>query len=147
MAADYKDWIPCFPDQLGGFKATSKGDGVNMNSDGNAMSMFNKTYGSDTKGISVNVSHVQKKSDQGEDEKPQPSTVMDTEALLMKTVKIQGFVAVYQFMKDEKIATITVILKKNTTVMLATTDGIAKGEEHDIGLFDKIDLKKIYASL
>jgi len=144
-AADYKDWIPCFPDHLDGLKAESKGAGMNMNSNGGSMSTFNISYGSGDKGISINITHSQKDPDQAENKKPEPPVEMEMGGVLMKTVKIQGFDAFYQYVKDEHIATISLRFKTNTTFIL--TSSIAKGEKHDIGLFSNIDLKRIYASL
>jgi hypothetical protein len=145
-AADYKDWLPHIPDKLGGLKATSEGDGMNMSSGGSAMSTLNKTYGSGNKEINISISYLHDSKRQTQALEPVEQMSMEMGGMVMKTIKIQGFDAVYQYIKAEKNSLITVNLKADATFILASSGIGAKGEKYYIGLFENINLKKIYAS-
>lgn len=146
-SADYKDWLPHLPDTLAGLKAASKGEGMNMSTGDGSMSTLKKAYKDGNKEVSIAITHMEDKS-KGKvlDEMSKDEFNMETSAMVMKTVNIQGFSAMYQYLKDENSALISVDLNAKGTLILATGGLGAKGEKYNIGLFDKINLKKIYAS-
>jgi len=147
-AADYKDWLPYLPDKLDGLKATSKGEGVNINADELSVSSLSKIYGGGDKKITISIMH-----DAGQQNTPLTEfvekTIMETKDLIYKTVKLQGFGAIFQYNKNgnDVIAIITVSLKSASVVTIAIIDNKDQGEKHYIGLVNRIDLKKIYATL
>jgi len=145
-AADYKQWIPYIPDKLGGLKDSSEANGMNMNSGGTTMSKLDKLYKEGNKEITLTISYVKRNDDPGSNTKPQEPMSMELGPIVMKTIKIQGFDAIYQYDKQEKNALITLQLGPEATVLL-TASGIGKeSEKYYTGLFDDINLKKIYAS-
>lgn len=118
---------------------------MNISSGGGDMSMLNRTYGSGKKQISLLIMYHS--SGKTGTQSPMGQLDMETSAGVMKTIRIQGFDALYQYFKNRNDALVSVYLEGKATVMLTTSGGGAKGEKHDVGLLGKINLKKIYASL
>jgi hypothetical protein len=78
---------------------------------------------------------------------PLEPMTMENQAMVMKTVKLQGFDAMYTYMIDSDEAALQIHLNGKAIVTLSTKGGGNKGDKHYTGLLDNIDLKKIYASL
>lgn len=140
FAADYKAWIPHFPDELDGLKATSRGDGMNMNVGDENSSTFTKTYGADEKEIAIIIMYTSS----GQDVQAQQGMgkmSFETDEFAMKAIQVQGFEGFYQNDKADNRVTISLFMQNKATLSFTAPGG--KPEKHYIDLLAQINLKKI----
>lgn len=149
-SSDYKEWLPYVPDKLDGLKATSspQAEGGNMSSGGSDISTFERVYGEGNKEIRFSILYGSSTGgDQQATEQDSGGPMsMELPGMVMKTVSIQGFHAMYTYLNETDEATIQLYLKGKAMVTL-TSKGVGnKGIKHYVGLFDSINLKKIAAT-
>ncbi|MFV1985543.1 MAG: hypothetical protein ACC657_18485 [Thiohalomonadales bacterium] len=142
-ALDYKDWLPLLPDEIGGLKTKAKDSGVNINAGGTIMSILTITYGEGDKKIDISItaeaSGIPNKSAQTKER-----TIMETEDFVQKIIIIQGFIGLYMNNKSAKNHIIKINLNSKSTFTFMA-DGYEE-EKYILGLVNKINLKKIYAT-
>ena len=139
-AADYKDWLAHIPDELDGVKATSRGDGINLNTGDMKMSSLVKTYGDGDKQMDI-VIMSESSGEQVQAQKAMRQIKMETDDYVNKSIKIQGFDAIYQDDKTTNSVNIIVLLNDSTMLTFGANGG--KSEKHYIDLLDEVNLKKI----
>lgn len=143
-ALDYKDWLPLLPDEIGGLKTKSKDNGVNIKAGGTSMSSLTVTYGEGDKQIDISItaeaSGVPNKSVQAKEQ-----IVVKTEDFVQKLINIQGFVGMYMYNKSAKNHILRVSLNSKSAFTFMANG--YEGEKYFFSLVDKINLKKISATL
>jgi len=143
-ALDYKDWLPLLPDEIGGLKTKSKDNGVNINAGGVIMSSLTITYGEGDKKIDISISAEAS----GEPIKSGPAkeqVVVETKDFVQKVIKVQGFVGMYMNNKSAKNQLLRVSLNSKAAFTFMANG--YEGEKYFLGLVNKINLKKISATL
>ena len=140
FAADYKDWIPHFPNELDGLKEVSKGDGINMSSGNETSTTFTKSYGTGDKEIGIVITYSSGGNEAGT-QQGMANMSFETDELVMKSIKVQGFEGIYQ--NDKVSNSVSISLFMRGKAMLAFSAPGGKPQKHYIDLLDKINLKKI----
>ena len=142
-AADYKKWIPHLPDTLDGMKATSTGEGMNMDMGDVKMSNFERKYGSGKNQITIMIVY-DNSGQQNQALVPMTKLNMESNQGVNKTFKSQGLDAFYQYDKGNNSVWVVVFLSEKATLNFYAPGG--KPQKHYTNVVNQIKLKKIAAS-
>ena len=144
FSADYKKWIPHLPDKLDGMKATSKGEGMNMDMGDVKMSNLEKEYGTGKRQIKIMIVY-DNSGQQNQAMDPMAKMNMESDQGVNRSIKIQGYDAFYQYDKGNNSVWVVVFLNDKAMLNFYAPGG--KTQKHYTKLVNKIKLKKLAATL
>ncbi len=142
-AVDYKNWIPLLPEKLGGLARSGEPDGVNMEMGGQSWSSIDQEY-SDKANKSIKliiVSGIVAPQVQAFQNMSQMQ--METQDVLIKTLNVSGYRAVFQLDKEDKEGILTISVNQQTVVIIGIEP--TTGEREIVAVAKEVPLGKIAA--
>jgi len=142
-AVDYKNWIPLLPETLGGLAKSDEPDGINMEMGGQSWSSLSQEYsGNANKSISlIIVSGIV--APQVQVFQTMSQMQMETQDVLVKTLNVSGYRAVFQLDKEDKKGTLMISVNQQTVVIIDVEP--TTSEKELVAVAKKVPLGKIAA--
>lgn len=145
-AADYNDWKPLLPEQIGGLDITDHQEGANVEQGGRSWSFLKQGY-ANAEGDSLTLSFVY-----GSDAPPvqkfqtMQQFDMENERKIAKTLEVRGYPAFLELQKNGSDGTLVISPCTDTLVVLDTED-VADSREELVSLAEGVPLEQISAAV
>ncbi len=143
-ATDYKQWIPLLPGTLGGLTQSGKPDGINMEMGGQSWSSLQQKYSNNSENISITIVSGSM-APQAQAFQMMLQFQMETEAEVVKTLKVSGHKALFRLNKVEKKGVLMISVNEQALVILEAMS--ITDEKQMIKLSQEIPLEEISDSL
>ncbi|MCF7936704.1 MAG: hypothetical protein K9L28_10235 [Synergistales bacterium] len=145
IAADYNDWKPILPEEVGGMEITDSQEGANVEQGGRSWSFLKQGYANAEDG-SLSLSLIY-----GSDAPPiqqfksMQQFSMETEEKTAKTLEIEGYSAYLELQKGDRDSYL-VISPREDSIVVVETDTV-DSEEELVSLADDVPLEQFAAAV